>query len=135
LTVFGRGGFGPPKGEDRLDLHALDLRCADFMFAHLEGAWLEDSHLEGAYLGFAHLENAILLSAHLARADLAGTHLEGALLIAAHLGGAHDLLSAHLTGAVANDYTSWPDEFDWHAEGVVHAGEDYRNHVPTGVDS
>jgi hypothetical protein len=54
LTVLGRGGFAPPaEGQDRLDLHAVDLRHANLWDAHLEAAYLRRAHLEAAFLGGA----------------------------------------------------------------------------------
>ncbi len=149
LTVLGRGGFTPPANEpDRLNLYRVDLRRASLPGAYLEGAELADAHLEGAFLfaahledailGRAHLERAILPHAHLEDADLAGAyledadlrnaHLEGAILRNAHLEAARlpraHLKDADLEGALADERTVWPAGFDWHAAGVIVAGED-----------
>jgi uncharacterized protein YjbI with pentapeptide repeats len=170
LTVLGRGGFAPSSEghDDRLDLHAVDLRHADLRGAHLqkarlyeahlEAAWLFGAHLEEASLARAHLERAILHDAHLEKALLHGAHLEGADLRGAHLEqadlfgayleqaslydahleqadlydahlerailfSAHlekaSLRGAHLEGAVADERTAWPENFDLHAAGVI----------------
>jgi hypothetical protein len=146
LTVLGRGGFASPaEGQgDRLDLHAVDLRHANLVRAHLEeasldGAHLEeanlfDAHLEEATLGDVHLEGATLIDAHLEeasleRAMLRGAHLEGATLFEAHLEGA-DLNGASLRGAVADSRTGWPRGFDWRAAGVTVEGEDAEASPP-----
>src|SRR6266511_179612 len=116
LTVLGRGGFARAAQDqrDRLDLHAVDLRHANLVRAHLERASLWDAHLEGAYLGDAHLEEANLLDAHLEGASLEGAELRG----------------AHLEGALADERTVWPEEFDWRAAGITVAGEDTAANGP-----
>jgi uncharacterized protein YjbI with pentapeptide repeats len=91
-----------------LDLHGVDLRRANGLDVHLEGADLRGAHLEQADLLGVHLEGANLDGAHLERAFLGGAHLKGAFLGGAHLeraflGGAHleqaVLRGAHLEGA------------------------------------
>src|SRR6266511_4373610 len=126
LTVLGRGGFARAAQDqrDRLDLHAVDLRHANLVRAHLERASLWDAHLEGAYLGDVHLEEAILGDAHLEGANLLDAHLEGASLEGAELRG------AHLEGALADERTVWPEEFDWRAAGITVAGEDTAANGP-----
>jgi uncharacterized protein YjbI with pentapeptide repeats len=104
LTVLGRGGFAPPaEGQDRLDLHAVDLRRANLWEAHLEAAYLRHAHLEAAFLGGVHLDGA----------DLRGAHLDKAYLNA-----------ARLKGAVADERTTWPEGYDWRSVGVIVRGED-----------
>jgi uncharacterized protein YjbI with pentapeptide repeats len=66
------------------------------------GTDLRDAHLKGAYL----------LSAHLEKANLCGAHLEDV-----------DLYETHVTGAIADEATVWPSDFDWRAEGVEELGE------------
>jgi hypothetical protein len=104
LTVLGRGGFAPPaEGQDRLDLHAVDLRHANLWDAHLEAAYLRRAHLEAAFLGGAHLQGADLRDAHLEKAYLDAAYLEGAL---------------------ADKRTTWPEGFDCRAVGIIVRGED-----------
>jgi hypothetical protein len=111
LTVLGRGRFAGVQAI--LDLSGTDMRRA----------FLLRAHLEGANLMHAHLEVAALLGAHLEGASLWGAHLEGAHLHSANMAGAN-LDDAHLEGAHANKRTVWPAGFDWHAAGVIVAGED-----------
>jgi uncharacterized protein YjbI with pentapeptide repeats len=105
LTVLGRSGFARPRGnqDDRLDLHAGDLRHAQLRGAHLQRADLREAHLEGADLREAHLKGADLSGAHLKRANLREAHLKEALLPLAHLEGADfgkaNLEQAFLFGA------------------------------------
>jgi uncharacterized protein YjbI with pentapeptide repeats len=123
LTVLGRGGFAQPEGRaDRLDLHAVDLRHAHLVGAHLEGTILRGAHLEEADLSGAHLEgadlhsanldgtileranlkSANLESAHLTEAKLARADLTRAFLLKAHLERAH-IINAHLEGATLSE--------------------------------
>jgi uncharacterized protein YjbI with pentapeptide repeats len=118
LKVLDRGGFAHPEGhDDRLDLHAADLRHAhlqnvnlkranllksnlggaNLVEAHLEAAVLSDARLEAADLFHANLEGANLRGAHLERASLRGATLKGANLLQTNLRGA-DLLAAGLDG-------------------------------------
>jgi len=104
LTVLGRGGFAPPaEGQDRLDLHAVDLRRANLWEAHLEKAYLRHANLEAAFLGGVHLDEA---------------DVRGANLVKAYLN------AAYLKGAVADEHTAWPEGYDWRAVGVILEGED-----------
>jgi uncharacterized protein YjbI with pentapeptide repeats len=61
---------------------------------------------------------ANLSEARLEFADLGGAHLEGAFLRGANLEGAN-LFGVWLKAAVADQRTSWPEAFDWHAAGVI----------------
>jgi hypothetical protein len=101
LTVLGRGGFASPA-EDQGD--RLDLHAVDLRRADLHGAHLEEANLFGA-----HLEKANLDSAHLETAYLGGAHLERAR---------------------ADEYTVWPEQFDWRAAGITVAGEDTAANGP-----
>jgi Pentapeptide repeats (8 copies) len=83
----------------RFDLQGADLRRANLVSVHLEGALLRGVHLEGANLVRARLQGAILVGAHLEGANLLVAHLEGASLTSAHLEGA-SLGSAHLERAI-----------------------------------
>jgi uncharacterized protein YjbI with pentapeptide repeats len=94
-----------------------DLR-ADLVSAHLEEANLMGVNLEGANLGGADLKGAGLVGANLARAHLGSANLAGADLQSADLEEAN-LGGADLIGAVADDDTGWPEEFDWRAAGVI----------------
>jgi hypothetical protein len=103
LTVLARGPFPKPVSHEapragRLDLREVDLRKADLVSAHLEGAWLDRAHLEGAWLDRVHLVGAWLVNAHLEGAELGGAHLEDAWLAGARLEGAQ-LAGAHLEQA------------------------------------
>jgi hypothetical protein len=107
LTVLGRGPFPKPMSHevpraDRLDLREVDLRKADLVTLHLEGAWLDGAHLEGAWLDRMHLEGAQLIKAHLEEAKIDRAHLEHAWINGAHLEQA-DLSNAYLEGAQLSD--------------------------------
>jgi hypothetical protein len=111
------------------DLNEAGLEGANLNDAHLKGTLLFEAHLERARLSEAHLEEAQMGDAYLVRADLYQAHLEGAYLSNARLEGAH-LRGAHLEAAVANELTSWPAGFDWHAAGVILEGEDAEASPP-----
>ncbi len=72
------------------------------------GADLRRADLFGAGLEGADLSGADLNEANLYEADLNGSDLGGALLS-----------GANLIGATANKSTTWPDEFDPVAAGVI----------------
>lgn len=131
-----RHSRSPDTGsETRCKAH---LEEADLRDVHLEKAFLFNAHLEGTRLLGAHLEEAFLSDANLKGADLRGAHLEkanleGASLIEAHLEGASlgganlkqtYLGGARLEGALVNEDTAWPEEFDWRAVGVIVEEED-----------
>ena len=84
-----------------------DLRAADLGFANLTGAHLRGANLRGARLGAANLTDADLRNAHLNKAFVIGADLRGA-----------DLRGADLTAATADQWTRWPDGFDWRRAGV-----------------
>ena len=65
------------------------------------GLQLGDQLLIGLDLSGADLDNTNLENADLANANLEGADLEGA-----------DLVNANLEGAVANESTTWPQEWD-----------------------
>jgi len=128
LTVLGRGGFARAAQDqrDRLDLHAVDLRHANLVRAHLERASLWDAHLEGAYLGDVHLEGAFLPGAHLEGATLPDAHLEGATLLDAHLEGA-TLGDVHLEEAnLGYAHLEEANLLDAHLEGASLEGAELR---------
>jgi Pentapeptide repeats (8 copies) len=140
VKVLGRGGFAQPEDQGgRLDLHAVDLRCANLAGAHLERAYLYGAHLEQANFYGAHLDQAILCKAHLERAGLGDAHLDQAYLGDAHLRRAHleganlrraHLINAHLERAVADKETIWPEGFDRQVAGVIVEDEDTAADAP-----
>jgi len=101
LTVLGRRQ--PAPADPPLDLAELTLA----------GAGLHGANLHGA-----NLHGTILYNADLRNADLTGVNLRGADLRYATLTGA-DLRDADLYGAKANQRTSWPLGFNWHAAGAT----------------
>jgi hypothetical protein len=101
LTVLGRRQ--PAPADPPLDLAELTLAGAGLRGANLRGATLHGT---------------ILYNADLTDADLTGVNLRGADLRYATLTGA-DLRDADLYGAKANQRTSWPSGFDWHAAGAT----------------
>jgi hypothetical protein len=113
LDVLGRGRFFMHPAVSGL----FNLRATDLRRANMHGV-LGPVQLDGA-----HLENANLTGTYMSRASLTEAHLEGASLEGANLKGAN-LDGVHLEGAIANEYTSWPDGFDWRAAGVIMADED-----------
>ncbi len=159
VTVLGRGGFGAPKrgqddlfGLDRLDLHQVDLRCANlgrarlerafFGYAHLERAFLGGARLEDASFSGAHLEGANLTDAHLERAHLGGTKLKGANLLGAHLEEANlhadlegaDLTIAHLERAnLRGVHLKGAFLLDAHLEGADLNGADLEGSILIGT--
>jgi hypothetical protein len=134
LTVLGRGGFasGIESRDDRLDLHAVDLRHANLRGAHLDGANLRGAHLENADLVGVHLDGADLRDAHLEGADLSDAHLEGASFYGTHLEGAGlydthlekaSFYGAHLEGAYLPDtHLEGADLSDAYLEGAYLSG-------------
>jgi hypothetical protein len=149
LTVLGRGGFAerPRKLGDQLDLHTVDLRRANLLYANLDGASFGRANLAGATLFNADLVGAVFSDANLAGAQILGCNLTGAqlpyanlekafihggALSGATLGGANlsgarlgtaDLKGARLKEAVADGDTKWPDGFDRVMAGVKLNGE------------
>jgi hypothetical protein len=96
--------------------------------AELRGAYLSGVDLFHADLAAADLRGADLGAANLSEADLSGADLGGANLVGADLSGADlcgaDLCMANLTladlnGAVYNQATSWPDDFDPQSAGAI----------------
>jgi hypothetical protein len=122
------------SGADLRDanLSGADLRDANLYDANLSGADLRDANLSGANLSGADLSGADLSGANLRGADLSGADLYGANLYGANLSGANlrgadlsganlygaNLSGANLYGARANEYTTFPANFDAVARGV-----------------
>jgi uncharacterized protein YjbI with pentapeptide repeats len=128
------------------DLEDLQLSWAHFNGANLEGANLNNSKLDGAtfdtdgdnycptLLDWAYADSASLVGADLTGASLMGAnftdaHLEKAILDKANLSGATlngaNLKDAGLNGTILkgattdSQTTTWPENFDWKAAGVV----------------
>ena len=90
----------------RANLGGVNLAGFDLRGANLYQANLAKSDLSAANLRRANLEYACLY-----RADLYKANLSAANLIAANLSETI-LRGANLHGAIANEYTSWPEGFD-----------------------
>jgi hypothetical protein len=105
----------------RVLLNRACLQEALLIEADLEEAQLVSADLRNAFLQGAKLHKARLTSANLRRAlenaDLSEANLRGSQLHSAWLQGT-DLATADLRGAVANEATKWPEDFDWRAAGV-----------------
>ncbi len=105
------------------DLRNADLKEAKFKDVRLYDANLQGARLQGADLQDARLDRAILRGARLDDAKLQGARLHGADLQGARLNGANfqgaQIDRATLRGALADGTTTWPDEFDFIAAGVV----------------
>ena len=86
---------------------------------------LSEADLRGADLHYVTLTYANLSGADLRGTDFHDTNLRRANLRAADLGGAR-LLGTDLRGACADEYTKWPDGFDWAAAGVITEGPSCR---------
>jgi uncharacterized protein YjbI with pentapeptide repeats len=122
------------------DLHYSDLSQsfligANLRRADLTGVWLARAVLIRAHLHQADLRSAVLWQARLEGADLRATDLTAADLTGARLDGARfdladvrgvdfsqtDLATATFHGAVADDTTIWPADFDPQQAGVLPA--------------
>jgi hypothetical protein len=99
---------------ERAVLHRANLERADLSRAHLQRADLRDTTLIETKLTGANLSEADLGGARLRDADLREADLRGALLE-----GAEDLEGATLTGARADDKTTWPRDFSPAGHGVA----------------
>jgi hypothetical protein len=137
MNVIGRHAFL----SEPLQLMGADLRrlrlAAPYMpgGANLEGARLWRTHLEDATLDSANLRGAFLGGADLSKSHMHKAVLEGALineganldqadlsganLREANLADSRNIVTARLSGAVANSKTRWPEGFDWAAAGVI----------------
>jgi uncharacterized protein YjbI with pentapeptide repeats len=107
------------------DLRGSDLTGAWFVRAILIDARLHQADLRSAVLWEARLEGADLRATDLTTADLTGARLDGARLDLADLRGA-DFSQAVLGnptfhGAVADNTTIWPTDFDPQRAGVLPA--------------
>ncbi|MFN6568880.1 pentapeptide repeat-containing protein [Dendronalium sp. ChiSLP03b] len=98
LTIIGQRKCENEQENQRLDLHNIDIRKANFEEANLERVYLYKANLQNATLFKANLQGANLVAANLQGADLIETKLQGAFLIAANLQEAF-LSSANLEGA------------------------------------
>ena len=78
----------------------------DLSHADLSRASLADADLNNTDLSGANLQNASLTYANLSGADLRGTNLRGAVLIYAE-----GVTRAQLSSAIADSYTTYPEEF------------------------
>jgi len=114
------------------DLMEANLTGADLRGAILTGALLRGAILTGALLSEAILTGADLWKAELTGADLSGANLagvkfwganlEGALLWRANLAG-ENLLKTDLRGALYDNTTQWPGDFDPKVKGAVDSDE------------
>jgi hypothetical protein len=111
----------------RARISAADLRAADLRQVLAGSLLAERADLRGADLSQAYLAGARLSRARMGRADLRGADVNGA-----------DLTNADLKGALANDATVWPADFDWRSRGVVTDGNapplrptDWSHHTPS----
>jgi uncharacterized protein YjbI with pentapeptide repeats len=110
-------GFNPMAADAYVigreaDLDEADLSLEDLSGADLRGANLADADLHKATLHRTNLAGATLRGASLSKARLEGADLRGADLRGALL------ITAKLTGAVANSRTRWPWGFDPQTAGV-----------------
>jgi uncharacterized protein YjbI with pentapeptide repeats len=112
---------------DRATLSQTDFRGAHLNSANLERADLDDANLGRADLTVADLHGANLSRAALRAADLRGAKCDEAKFQFADMGGADldganfsetDLRGVSLRKAWADEYTTWPAEFDWKRAGV-----------------
>ena len=91
------------------NLERADLREANLWEANLAAADLREADLREANLAAANLVAANLVGAYLAGAYLVVADLEHANLVGANLE------RADLAGAVYNENTKWPENFDYKA--------------------
>jgi hypothetical protein len=128
----------PPEVEsvfdDQPDPAVFQGQVADWTIAYLRGAELRGAFLGGvdlfgADLVAADLRGAELSGANLSDADLRGADLRGANLCAADLSDAKLLAAdlrdtllraANFEGALYDNSTAWPDDFDPVAAGAIH---------------
>jgi hypothetical protein len=128
LTVLARHEISYPGSDPSLDLRGLDLRgatlnvarvgLADFRGSDLRDARFFEVDLVGADLSGADLRGAYLWRTNLRQSHLNGADLRGADLSKAHLGALDDGVSANLGGAIADQHTSWPPNFDPQGAGI-----------------
>jgi hypothetical protein len=104
--AYGRGvvGYSAEKfGCTEIMIRPIPLRVwYRYIRRFGSGANLRDAYLSGADLSYANLSGA-----NLRDADLSGANLSGA-----------NLYDTDLRGAIANEYTTFPAEFDADARGV-----------------
>jgi Pentapeptide repeats (8 copies) len=101
-----------------LELGGVDLRSARLFEANLIGANLAGSNLAtadcfGAHFQHANLNAAILRETKFDKAELTATILTQAKLEGADFSDAIDLERAFLLGAVVDERTQWPKDFQW----------------------
>lgn len=99
---------------NRLGIHKIILD-----FAFIPGTELANANLEGSSLISADQRKTHLWMATLEGANLSFANLEEASLQATNLSNAI-LSHANLSGAYYDDYTMWPDDFDFEEAGAIH---------------
>jgi hypothetical protein len=92
-----------------------DLRRADLRGNNYSHSYFGDVHMGSSDLTEANFINAVFEESDLSLSYLTGAKLCGARLLTA------DLTGAELNGAVADDQTTWPDDFDPDGAGVRRA--------------
>ncbi len=110
---------------ERAQMEGMNLQEAELQQAELQGADLQRANLQGANLSLARLQRAFLREANLQGADLLGADLREADLREANLQGVRNLDKAILQGAIYNDETTFPKDFDPAAEeqGMFHEND------------
>ncbi|MEM7334320.1 MAG: pentapeptide repeat-containing protein [Chloroflexota bacterium] len=101
------------------NLKKINLRKLGLGKAQLQGADLTEATLENAFLGEANLSGADLRKADLERADLSGAKLDDAMLQGADLKSIKTDDKTSFTGAIYNEYTSWPSGYDYEKAGAL----------------
>jgi uncharacterized protein YjbI with pentapeptide repeats len=106
-----------------VDLSGMHLQGANFTGGNLSEANLSEADLSGAVLSqadltFANLRNAKLADAEIKQANLADANLKNANLCGANLEDAQGLQSANMKGAIYNDDTKFPADFNPKACGM-----------------
>ena len=81
--------------------------CADLVGLNLSKQNLTDSDLSGANLAYANLQEAVLNNTNMKEANVIGANLDT------------DLSTAHLTGAIYNQKTKFPKNFQPESKGMV----------------
>lgn len=89
------------------------LVCADLVGLNLSKQNLTDSDLSGANLAYANLQGAVLNNTNMKEANVTGANLDT------------DLSTTHLTGAIYNQKTKFPENFQPESKRMV---KDDYNH-------
>lgn len=102
-------------GLSGINLSHRDLRGADFRGTNYSGRHFIDVHMGGSLLDDVDLTKAVFSDSDLSHSTMTGAKLCGTWL------GTADLTGADLRGAIADDATTWPYNFDHEAAGVIEA--------------